>query len=221
MGLHHLHERGIVHGDLKGVCLYQPHCPVLSTNLQHSILISNQMPSRACLADFGLSTLAPGTLGQISMTTNGGTPSYMAPELFDPTKFGKTGSRPTRPADIYAFGMVIYEVLTGSDPFYDKKFGQYQLVLHVLAGKRPTKPGNARKIGFESGTWELVVKCWNEKSTGRPAIGQVLAHFPHSLYPTTTKTSSILCPQLPNLPSQIQKPSSRSGGTLLLRILKP
>ena len=88
----------------------------------------------------------------MSTTTAGGTPFYMAPELLNPEKYGEKNSRPTKPADIYAFGMVIYEVLTGFDPFYDQDLGVIQLVCRVLDGLRPTKPSNTEDIGFGSGT---------------------------------------------------------------------
>jgi serine/threonine protein kinase len=127
--------------------------------------------------------------------TAGGTPLYMAPELWNPERFGKTSSRPTQPADVYALGMVIYEVLTGFDPFYDKKFGKsYELVPRVLNGARPTKPDHAEHIGFGSGTWELVKECWKKEPTKRPTVEQVLAHLAHVssltpgnlLYPNST-----------------------------------
>ena len=101
----------------------------------------------------------------------------MAPELLNPEKFGKTNSRPTQSADVYAFGMVIYEVLTGFDPFYEQRLGTIQLVCRVLDGARPTKPGNAEEVGFGSGTWELVNKCWKTKSVKRPTVERVLAHL--------------------------------------------
>ena len=47
----------------------------------------------------------------------------------------------------------------------------------VLDGLRPTKPSNAKVIGFGSGTWELVKECWKEKSKKRPTIERVLAHL--------------------------------------------
>ena len=135
------------------------------------------MPTQACLADFGLSTLTPSAPGEMSTITAGGTPLYMAPELLNPDKYGEKNSRPTKPADIYAFGMVIYEVLTGFDPFYDQNFGTIQLICRVVDGLRPTKPNNAKYIGFGSGTWELVKECWKVQSKRRPTVKRVLAHL--------------------------------------------
>jgi len=101
----------------------------------------------------------------------------MAPELLNPDKYGEKTSRPTKPADIYAFGMVIYEVLTGYDPFYDQDLGTLQLVCRVVNGLRPTRPSNAEDIGFGSGTWGLVKECWREKSKKRPTVERVLAYL--------------------------------------------
>ena len=164
-------------GTSKGYANHRQYLPIRSKDSQHNILITNETPARACLADFGLSTLTPSAPGETTTITTGGTPLYMAPELLNPEKFGKTNSRPTQPADVYAFGMVIYEVLTGFDPFYEQRLGTIQLVCRVLDGARPTKPGNAEEVGFGSGTWELVNKCWKTKSARRPTIERVLAHL--------------------------------------------
>ena len=175
MGLHYLHERRIVHGDLKGVCPLSS-ISFYAYDLQDNILIADG-PVRACLADFGLSTLAPSPLGETSTITTGGTYRYMSPELLDPGDIEGKSARPTQPADIYALGMVIYEVLTGSDPFHDYNMGAFQLMLLVMKGGRPKKPSNAEEIGFGSGTWELVKECWRDQSTGRPTIERVLGHL--------------------------------------------
>lgn len=152
-------------------------CSVYSQYFQSNILIADEMPPRACLADFGLSTFIPNTPWGRSTSTAGGTPLYMAPELLAPGTFGLAASRPTQPADIYALGMVVYEVLTGFDPFYDLNLGPFEIVLRVSAGKRPTKPGNAEGIGFGSGTWELVQECWKTQSTRRPTVERVVQHL--------------------------------------------
>ena len=82
---------------------------------------------RACIADFGLSTItgvvtqASARASQASLISNdtlmsfttGGTRRWMSPELLDPERFGMPESednRPTRQSDCYALGMLIYEV---------------------------------------------------------------------------------------------------------------
>ena len=140
-------------------------------------MITNETPPRACLADFGLSTLTPGTPGDATTITTGGTPLYMAPELLCPTKFGKTNARPTQPADIYALGMVIYEVLTGFQPFHEQNYGIFELTYQVVNGARPVKPDNAVEIGLGGKMWELVEECWSQEPTKRPTIGQILTHL--------------------------------------------
>jgi len=98
---------------------------------QANILIDKN--NRACLADFGLSTVAyvvphvsndtndiplSTEVSRISMDSkmslmpyvHGGTERWMSPELLEPELFGVAGDRPTKKSDIYALGMVVYEV---------------------------------------------------------------------------------------------------------------
>jgi serine/threonine-protein kinase len=91
-GLQHAHDAGIVHRDLK------------PTN----VLIHTD--GRAMLADFGL---ARGAGQPTHLTTIGlaiGTPGYMAPEQV-------MGHDVDRRADIYAMGVLTFEMLTGRLPF--------------------------------------------------------------------------------------------------------
>jgi len=90
-----------------------------------NILVNKER--RACIADFGLSTItgiatrAAAGVSRASLISNdtlmsftgGGTRRWMSPELLDPERFGmpeSEGNRPTRQSDCYALGMVIYEV---------------------------------------------------------------------------------------------------------------
>ena len=203
-----------------------------SQRSQCNILITGETPPRACLADFGLSISIPSAAGGWSTSTTGGTWFYMAPELLIPGKFGLTDSRPTQPADIYAMGMVIYEVLTGFNPFYDLNLVPAAVVTCVLAGKRPTKPSNAEGIGFGSGTWDLVQECWKTQPTKRPTTERVLQHLEHvssssaAVPPTSplhsgTSHISTRCPYSVTALFQIQKSFSGRGGTSPLVALRP
>lgn len=100
----------------------------------------------------------------------------MAPELLLPEEFGLDG-RVSKQADIYAFGMVVYEVLTGRIPFAGEGRGFAEIVLRVMKGRRPSKPENAEGIGFGKGTWKLVERCWEEDRERRPTVDDVSKHF--------------------------------------------
>lgn len=107
------------------------------------------------------------------MNPFGGTTLYMAPELIHPLKFGLECSLLSKEGDIYAIGMVVYEVMTGVRPFGLENFWGQQMVCAVLDGMRPTKPENAEAIGFGLGVWSLVEMCWREDWKQRPKTGDV------------------------------------------------
>jgi len=79
---------------------------------QANILISSDTPARACLADFGFMTMIPdpGEPMSFASQSEGGTMTFMSPELLVPSRFGLKDSMPTSEADIYAFGLVIFQV---------------------------------------------------------------------------------------------------------------
>jgi len=137
----------------------------------------------------------------------------MAPELLYPSRFNQSSARPTQPADIYAFGMVMYEVLTGSQPFYDQKWVVSELTYRVVDGERPAKPGNAEQVGFGGGTWELMEECWMEEPTRRPAIDRVLAHL------ARVAASSTVVDPTPEEPHESTSDSLKSGSSSKLSIL--
>ena len=92
--LHYAHSKGIVHRDIK----------------PGNILISKRAAVK--LADFGIASTdkeSEETLTQSGVTL--GTPSYMPPEQFADSK--SVDNR----ADIYAMGVMLYEMVTGSKPF--------------------------------------------------------------------------------------------------------
>lgn len=97
--------------------LNRNHTVVLTLHfLKANIYIRN---FRACIADFGISTIAKiepwvGTdrasmISLVSFTSDGSL-RWMSPELLDPKKFNTTDPRPTKESDRFALGMLIYEV---------------------------------------------------------------------------------------------------------------
>ena len=74
--------------------------------------MTNDEPPKACLADFGFTTMVldPQNPMSSSGTLEGGTMTFMAPELLAPSKYGLKNAVPTQEGDIYAFGLVILQV---------------------------------------------------------------------------------------------------------------
>ncbi len=102
--LGHAHAHGVVHRDIK------PGNIILLTDGQVKV------------TDFGIARLElSGSLTQVGMAV--GTPGYMAPEQF-------SGQELDRRADLYAAGVVLFEMLTGVRPFSGRGAGE--LMFQVL-----------------------------------------------------------------------------------------
>ena len=99
----------------------------------------------------------------------------MSPELFDPERFGVEDNRRTKSSDCYAFGMAVYEVLTGQVPFY--LLGSYPAVAKVLRGERPERPRGAEGKWFTDDVWGLLGRCWEPKPHDRPDMEVVLRYL--------------------------------------------
>lgn len=74
--------------------------------------MSSDVPPRACLDVSPLMTVAPDPVQstECSAQPQGCAVQFMAPELLVPEMFGEETSLPTQQADIYAFGLVIFQV---------------------------------------------------------------------------------------------------------------
>ena len=100
-GMSAAHAVGIIHRDFK------PSNVVL--------VPQDGRPLRAVITDFGLALRSHGDTTAVATDITGsgkvvGTPAYMAPEQIE-------GRKLTPATDIYAFGLVLYEIVTGTQPF--------------------------------------------------------------------------------------------------------
>ena len=131
----------------------------------------------------------------------GGTWGYMAPELCL-----EDGKR-TKEADIYAFGMVVYEVITGSSPF--RQHVRARLPMLAASGSRPERPEDPIAGDFGQGTWEFIERCWDQNPQQRPMAKGASEHFER-----VAATSNVVAPSpVPTAPIVDDESSSGPDST--------
>jgi serine/threonine protein kinase len=119
-GLIAIHEARVIHGDLK------------SSNVMVDEI------DRVTIIDFGLARTVTRDFQDDSLFA--GTPAYMAPEVM-------AGDRPSIAADIFAAGIIVYEMLTGSTPIPRNLPATTVLTLRIDAPiESPSKRAPARGL---------------------------------------------------------------------------
>ncbi|KAL0710719.1 hypothetical protein Bca4012_017697 [Brassica carinata] len=144
-GMEYLHSKNIVHFDLK--------CDNLLVNLKD--------PARPIckVGDFGLSKIKRNTL-----VTGGvrGTLPWMAPELLS-----GSSSKVSEKVDVFSFGIVLWEILTGEEPYANMHYGAIigGIVNNTL---RPTVPS------YCDPEWRMLMEqCWAPDPFVRPSFPEI------------------------------------------------
>jgi len=170
-GMGYLHHKGIVHKDLK----------------TKNIFLEN---GRAIITDFGLVNVArrlcsrhkrPGDTEMLSpdcMSIPAGWLCYLAPEVIRELRIHQKGSEDlpfTRASDVYAFGTVWYELLTGEWPW--KQQPPESIIWQVGKGIKPT----LANLQASREVKDILIQCWLFNARERPEfpdIAQTLERLP-------------------------------------------
>lgn len=144
------HRVPLVHRDLKP---------------ENIFLDTSAGKERVVVLDFGLAFLADSDDRYSGRLTRqgeiGGTPAYMAPEQASGEKVGP-------PADVYALGCVLFEMLTGRPPF-DGSIAEI-LAAHLYT---PAPALQNLRTGLPTGLVELVERMMDKRISRRPTMEAV------------------------------------------------
>jgi serine/threonine-protein kinase len=181
--LAYAHRQGIVHRDIK----------------PENILLSE---GTAVVTDFGIAKAVQAARKEVAPEItqpgdNVGTPMYMAPEqaASDPT----TDQR----ADIYAWGVVAYELISGKHPFAEHRSSPQNLLAAQMSDTpRLITDTNSR---LSRATADLIMRCLSKRAAMRPPSGA-------DLLAALNNPSSARFPRL-------NAPVSRRAGVLIATLV--
>lgn len=143
--LQHIHKLGYVYRDLK----------------PENIMLDEE--GHCKLVDFGF-TMKPDAQGLLH--TQCGTPAYLSPEQLN----GKFTNGYTAIVDWWSFGILLYELLTGTTPFCKSfKESSYEIYLRILENHI------AFPFGFDSVTKELVTQLCHADLSKRLVAPDIIA----------------------------------------------
>ncbi len=142
-GLAEAHAFGVLHRDLKPA----------------NVMLDGRGNVR--ITDFGLAATAEELTGE---DARAGTPAYMAPEQL-------AGQRPTTPSDLYALGLVLYELFSGKEAYPAAS------ITEMLAQRQKGAPAKLSSVvkGIDPAIERVIFQCLERDPQNRPRSALVVA----------------------------------------------
>jgi len=139
-GLRYLHDHSVIHGSLSG----------------SNIFIDDR--GRACVADFGMAALLMEFSSETYFSSSiGGAVRWIGPELFQlPDKSSNSVGFPSTPGDVYSFGCIMLQVLSGKVP-YHYFHRDTQVFFAISTGAKPVRPDGSC---INDTQWGIIQRCW-------------------------------------------------------------
>lgn len=160
-GIGVVHAAGVVHGDIKPANILidpstTPGAPMPATRSSPPAPDSPTPPGTPKIADFGIARICDSTAA--TRTTAGmGTLVYMAPEA-------SAGIPPSPAKDVYALGIVLYQLACGVPPFVGSPADLIKMHSQMAPG---------RPAGIPDQLWSLISRMLNKNPAGRPSVDEI------------------------------------------------
>ncbi|QRW06927.1 Tyrosine kinase domain protein [Ceratobasidium sp. AG-Ba] len=195
-GLAHMHTMGIVLGD------FAP----------WNVTVDESGNVR--LRELNLSNSAIGRPARGTWRSQLPDARYIPPEVITlPPEEGATDPNP-RKSDVYAFTLLIYEILSGLAPW--DKLDIPSIISQVTRGNRPPRPSPSAWLDKDE-VWTLVQRGWDQKPENRPEMTLYAHELDHwkGVVPETLDHNSVDGAQQPTTPtaeffSFVRKPEDTS-----------
>ena len=182
-----LHSNNILHLDIKSP----------------NILLDEDL--RVKLTDFGLSVKFRDTVNRLSKEIEGpdqvrkGTVSFIAPEVFT-----NLNTKRNKKLDIYAFGITIWEILTGKWPF--DGCTEAMVIFGVRERQRPdlSEIPTVTENEYQSNKIivQLMKKCWHQDPQERPEFAEIL----DQLQPLMAESERDAIKEVPQIKEKLTSP---------------
>jgi len=141
--------------------LHKSNPPIIHRDLKPSNLLVDKF-GRIKICDFGLSQIKPDNGKLLDKGTIPGTPLWMAPEVM-------MGRPVDESADVYAYGIVLWEIVTQEVPFPEMtSYGVFRRAI-CTQNVRPPIPDNCPKS-----IKNLLEVCWHKDPETRPNFDRVI-----------------------------------------------
>lgn len=166
-GMHHAHVKGVIHRDLKPANIL--------LELEGGVAAAtDQWPPRfiPVVSDFGLAReLDRPEAFQTATGAILGTPGYLSPEQAKPRSSGATQPNYTPRTDVYALGVILFELLTRTRPFRADTLPD--LVVKIV--NDPPPPPRALRPRIPRDLETICLRCLEKDPTHRYATARALA----------------------------------------------
>ncbi|KAI6012024.1 kinase-like domain-containing protein, partial [Pisolithus marmoratus] len=154
-GLHYLHSQGILHGNLNG----------------SNILLDTK--GSPYIADYGIFPLILElNIPRCISTPVGPGVRWAAPDpSWTPLGEDRSNNGLSFEGDVYSFGSVMLQVLTGRVPYHYIERDE-EVIFTFARGLRPDRPQD-----IADGHWDFIQKCWAPNPEGRPSALELVTFF--------------------------------------------
>ncbi|KZV46414.1 hypothetical protein F511_23620 [Dorcoceras hygrometricum] len=179
-------RKKIARGAAKGLCFLHHNCipHIIHRDMKSSnVLLDREMEAR--VSDFGMARLISALDTHLSVSTLAGTPGYVPPEYYQ-------SFRCTAKGDVYSFGVILLELVTGKRPTDKEDFGDTNLVgwvkskvregkgmevidTELLSVTKGSEESEVEEVKEMVKYLEITMQCVDDFPSKRPNMLQVVA----------------------------------------------